>query len=116
MSDMEEDYGFEYSDDDYAEEDVDIENQYYNSKGEIESDDLEQALQGFQEVIAMEDGRGEWGFKALKQIVKIYFRMNRYDDMLEAYSQMLGYANEAVTRNAAEKKINSTLEFIQSLY
>jgi len=28
-----EDYGFEYSDDDYAEEDVDIENQYYNSKG-----------------------------------------------------------------------------------
>ena len=31
-SDME-DYGFEYSDDEYAEEDVDIENQYYNSKG-----------------------------------------------------------------------------------
>jgi hypothetical protein len=28
-----EDYGFEYSDDEYAEEDVDIENQYYNSKG-----------------------------------------------------------------------------------
>ena len=35
QSDMEEDYGFEYSDDDYAEEDVDIENQYYNSKGAI---------------------------------------------------------------------------------
>jgi COP9 signalosome complex subunit 2 len=32
QSDME-DYGFEYSDDEYAEEDVDIENQYYNSKG-----------------------------------------------------------------------------------
>ena len=32
-SDMEEDYGFEYSDEDYQEEDVDIENQYYNSKG-----------------------------------------------------------------------------------
>lgn len=31
-SDME-DYGFEYSDEDYIEEDVDIENQYYNSKG-----------------------------------------------------------------------------------
>jgi len=28
-----EDYGFEYSDEDYGEEDVDIENQYYNSKG-----------------------------------------------------------------------------------
>lgn len=28
-----EDYGFEYSDDDADEQDVDIENQYYNSKG-----------------------------------------------------------------------------------
>lgn len=28
-----EDYGFEYSDDDGDEQDVDIENQYYNSKG-----------------------------------------------------------------------------------
>ena len=27
------DYGFEYSDEDVEEEDVDIENQYYNSKG-----------------------------------------------------------------------------------
>ena len=34
MSDDEmEDYGFEYSDDDAADENVDIENQYYNSKG-----------------------------------------------------------------------------------
>jgi hypothetical protein len=28
------DYGFEYSDEEQEEEDVDIENQYYNSKGE----------------------------------------------------------------------------------
>ena len=28
------DYGFEYSDDNVEEEDVDIENQYYNSKGQ----------------------------------------------------------------------------------
>jgi hypothetical protein len=28
-----EDYGFEYSDDEPEEQDVDIENQYYNSKG-----------------------------------------------------------------------------------
>lgn len=27
------DYGFEYSDEDVEEEDIDIENQYYNSKG-----------------------------------------------------------------------------------
>lgn len=31
-----EDYGFEYSDEDQEEQDVDIENQYYNSKGNFE--------------------------------------------------------------------------------
>lgn len=30
-----EDYGFEYSDEEPEEQDVDIENQYYNSKGSI---------------------------------------------------------------------------------
>lgn len=30
-----EDYGFEYSDDEPEEQDVDIENQYYNSKGNL---------------------------------------------------------------------------------
>ena len=29
------DYGFEYSDEEVQEEDVDIENQYYNSKGAL---------------------------------------------------------------------------------
>ena len=32
LADME-DYGFEYSDEEQEEQDVDIENQYYNSKG-----------------------------------------------------------------------------------
>ena len=30
-----EDYGFEYSDEEQEEQDVDIENQYYNSKGSV---------------------------------------------------------------------------------
>lgn len=30
-----EDYGFEYSEEEPEEQDVDIENQYYNSKGKI---------------------------------------------------------------------------------
>ena len=33
MSDMDEDYGFEYSDEEQDEEQVDVENQYYNAKG-----------------------------------------------------------------------------------
>lgn len=112
MSDSD-DYGFEYSDDDYAEEDVDIENQYYNAKGCLESNDVSNALVGFLEILDMEDDQGEWGFKALKQIVKLHYRMNEVDKMLESYKKLLEYSNSSsVTRNAAEKKINSTLEFV----
>lgn len=111
MSDME-DYGFEYSDEDVEEQDVDIENQYYNSKGLVESDELQEALQGFQQVLKMETEQGEWGFKALKQVVKLHYRLGHTADMLAAYRDLLGYTRSAVTRNAAEKKINSVLDFV----
>lgn len=90
------DYGFEYSDEEVQEDDIDIENQYYNSKGRhcdvsaasllrpqggemgmpvcatatiyhmccaglLEgSDDPQEALKGFREVVKMEEGQGEW--------------------------------------------------------
>jgi hypothetical protein len=77
-------YGFEYSDESMSEGAVDIENQYYNSKGafhspsmsirqlpstsksphkaagNVESNSLEEALNGFQEVLKMEGEKGEW--------------------------------------------------------
>ena len=61
-----EDYGFEYSDEEQEEQDVDIENQYYNSKGLVETDP-EGALSGFAEVVRMEQEKAEWGFKALNK-------------------------------------------------
>jgi COP9 signalosome complex subunit 2 len=54
-----EDYGFEYSDEEPEEQDVDIENQYYNSKGLVEAEP-EGALKGFAEVVIMEGDKGEW--------------------------------------------------------
>ena len=75
------DYGFEYSDEEVGEEDVDIENQYYNSKGVaicckdgyrwsyiqatscvglLEGSDQTEALRGFQEVVKMEPDKAEW--------------------------------------------------------
>lgn len=107
-----EDYGFEYSEEEPEEEDVDIENQYYNSKGLLEGDDPREALEGFRHVVEMEQEKGEWGFKALKQIVKLYYKLGKYQDMMEAYRQLLTYVDSAVTRNASEKKINSLLDFI----
>jgi len=55
MSD-DEDYGFEYSEDD-EEEDVNIENQYYNSKG-LRDTDEDAAVAGFKEVATMESDKG----------------------------------------------------------
>jgi COP9 signalosome complex subunit 2 len=83
--------------------------------GLIESDELKEALQGFQQVLTMEGDKGEWGFKALKQIVKLHFRLGNHPAMLSAYKDLLAYANcSGITRNAAEKKINSVLDFISS--
>lgn len=49
---------------------MDLENQYYNSKA-LKEDDPKAALQSFQKVLDLEGGeKGEWGFKALKQMIK----------------------------------------------
>lgn len=108
-----EDYGFEYETDSEEEQDVDIENQYYNAKGLRESDTAA-ALDAFQQVLEMEPEKGEWGFKALKQIIKIQFRQGNYSEMLMRYRELLTYIRTAVTRNYSEKSINSILDFVSS--
>jgi len=111
MSD--DDYGFEYSDDDQEEEDVNIENRYYNAKGDL-AEDVDAALAGFQEVVSMEDEKGEWGFKAYKQMVKLHFKQGNHDTMMTAYKQMLTYIKSAVTRNYSEKVINKVLDLVSA--
>ncbi|GMY19913.1 COP9 signalosome complex subunit 2-like, partial [Fagus crenata] len=106
-----EDYGFEYSEEEQEEQDVDIENQYYNAKGLVETDP-KGALAGFSEVVNMEEEKAEWGFKALKQTVKLYYRLGKYEEMMEAYREMLTYIKSAVTRNYSEKCINSIMDFV----
>ena len=110
-----EDYGFEYSDEDsQEEEDVDVENQYYNSKGLLESGDhnAQEALEGFAAVVEMESEKGEWGFKALKQTVKLHFKLGNRKEMMTSYREMLTYIKSAVTRNYSEKVINSILDAV----
>jgi hypothetical protein len=108
-----EDYGFEYSDEEPEEEDVNIENQYYNSKGLVDSD-ADEALAGFREVVRMEGDKGEWGFKALKQIVKLQLKLKHHDKMLVSYREMLTYIKSAVTRNYSEKVINKILDLVST--
>lgn len=73
------------------------------------------ALQSFQKVLDLENGeKGEWGFKALKQMIKINFKLSNYKEMMYRYKQLLTYIKSAVTRNHSEKSINSILDYIST--
>ncbi|EDW75665.1 uncharacterized protein Dwil_GK23707 [Drosophila willistoni] len=114
MCDDDEDYGLEYSEDSNSEPDVDLENQYYNSKA-LKEEEPKAALASFQKVLDLENGeKGEWGFKALKQMIKINFRLCNFDEMMVRYKQLLTYIKSAVTRNHSEKSINSILDYIST--
>jgi len=109
-----EDYDLEYSEDSNSEPDVDLENQYYNSKALKESSP-QAALDSFQRVLDLENGeKGEWGFKALKQMIKLNFKLDNYDEMMIRYKMLLLYIKTAVTRNHSEKSINSILDYIST--
>jgi len=89
-------------------------NQYYNSKS-LKEKDPKAALESFQRVLDLENGeKGEWGFKALKQMIKINFRLSNFGEMMTRYKQLLTYIKSAVTRNHSEKSINSILDYIST--
>eukprot|EP01104_Vermistella_antarctica_P020845 TRINITY_DN9107_c0_g1_i1.p1 TRINITY_DN9107_c0_g1~~TRINITY_DN9107_c0_g1_i1.p1 ORF type:complete len:448 (-),score=157.92 TRINITY_DN9107_c0_g1_i1:166-1509(-) len=109
------DYGFEYSEEEEEDDDVEIQiqNTFYSSKGNIEGNPTD-ALEGFHNVVQMEQEKGDWGFKSLKQIVKLQFKLGNYEEMMKSYREMLTYIKNAVTRNYSEKCINSILEFLST--
>lgn len=110
------DYGLDYSDENESEPDVDLENQYYNSKA-LKEDNPEAAIESFQKVLEIEEKekeKGEWGFKALKQMIKIHFKLGNFEEMMKRYKQLLTYIKSAVTRNYSEKSINSILDYIST--
>ncbi|KAF2720346.1 CSN2 COP9 signalosome complex [Polychaeton citri CBS 116435] len=110
----EDDYDFEYEDADEADDDgdVDVENKYYNAK-QMKADSPEEAIEEFLGVPALEQEKGDWGFKGLKQAIKLEFKLGRYGEAVEHYSELLTYVKSAVTRNYSEKSINNMLDFIE---
>ncbi|KAH7402774.1 PCI domain-containing protein [Pyrenochaeta sp. MPI-SDFR-AT-0127] len=109
----EEEYDFEYEDDDDEQSgDVNIENKYYNAK-QLKADDPEAAIDEFLGVPPLEEEKSDWGFKGLKQAIKLEFKLARYDQAVEHYKELLTYVKSAVTRNYSEKSINNMLDFIE---
>jgi len=111
-----EEYDFEYESPDGSDnEDPDIENQYYSAKQEKENNP-EEAVVGFEKVVAMgasDDPPTQWGFKATKQMVKLYFRQGEYGKMLEKYQSVLGFIKgKTLPRNYAEKSINNLMDLV----
>ncbi|GAA97468.1 uncharacterized protein L969DRAFT_604511 [Mixia osmundae IAM 14324] len=112
-----EDYGFDYEDDDGADEaGADVENTYYTAKS-LKTEKPQEAIAAFEALVKQEAddaGPGEWGFKALKQLTKLTFRQKRFDVALAYYTQLLTYIKSAVTRNVAEKAINGILDYVSA--
>jgi len=114
MCEDEEDYGLEYSEESGSEPDTALENQYYAAKACKADGNLKETLRILQEVVTSETEKGEWGFKALKQMTKINFCQEQYDVMLGHYKNLLAYIKSAVTKNYAEKSINSILDYVST--
>ncbi|CAM9968339.1 unnamed protein product, partial [Ectocarpus sp. 8 AP-2014] len=106
-SDEEEDYDFEYSEEEQEETDVGLENSYYSAKA-LKAEDPKAA------VMAQEEEQGIWGFKSLKQMMKLLFKMSAFQEFTDCYTQLLGYTKGAVTQNVGEKGVNSVLDYVSS--
>jgi len=87
-----------------------VENEYYEAKGLIE-DDVKEAIKAFEKVVTLETKRGDWGFKALKKLTKLYFQTNQPKKVAEKFGKFMDYCS-VVTANVSEKGINSVLDAI----
>ncbi|KAI9670719.1 MAG: hypothetical protein M1817_003829 [Caeruleum heppii] len=114
MQESDQEYDFEYEDDDDDDNNanVDIENKYYNAK-QLKASEPEDAIAEFIGIPALEPEKGDWGFKSLKQAIKLEFRLKQYDKAATHYAELLTYVKSAVTRNYSEKSINSILDYIE---
>jgi len=72
------------------EPDDDLENQYYHSEA-LNDDDPDAALESFKNVLALEKKggtKGDWGFKSLEQMTKIYLKKKNFNQMLICYKEL----------------------------
>ncbi|KAG6005302.1 hypothetical protein E4U21_000277 [Claviceps maximensis] len=108
-----EQYDFEYEEDEEDDSgDVDIENKYYNAKQMKMAEPLDAVVE-FLGIQLLEQEKGEWGFKGLKQAIKLEVKLGKYDEAADHFAELLTYVKSAVTRNYSEKSINNMLDYIE---
>jgi COP9 signalosome complex subunit 2 len=114
------DYGSDYNGSEGGEEDqqsdteIEIENNYYEAD-DLRNSDYAKALSMFEKVVKLEEGRADakWTFKSLQAIVILLFKLNRFDDMVKKYKQLLTHMS-TVTRNDCTNAIDSILDSTSS--
>eukprot|EP01059_Diplonema_ambulator_P036438 TRINITY_DN9072_c0_g1_i1.p1 TRINITY_DN9072_c0_g1~~TRINITY_DN9072_c0_g1_i1.p1 ORF type:complete len:326 (+),score=143.96 TRINITY_DN9072_c0_g1_i1:28-978(+) len=100
----------EYMSGDCDEGDDGLEGMYYDAKDKID-DDPEAAVDGFRQVVEADEAKVKWGWKAMKRLVKVYFNLKRYDEMVAVYKDLLYYEFDGRTRNDTEKAISKLLDY-----
>lgn len=113
------DFDFEYEDNDedsdMQDADIDLENNYYNAKG-LKEEDIELAITHFQNIVNDDNNiKGVWGFRSLKQLIKIKFSKREDKEVLELFQQLLKWLDSnQITRNHADKSINNMLDLLST--
>ena len=107
-------YDFSYSSSGESSVDADSENAYYNAKG-LKETSLDSAAKAFWEVVHKEEEDGKertlWGFKCLKQLIKVYGVQSDPESLIKCYHRLLQYvSSNSVTQNVSEKAINGILD------
>jgi COP9 signalosome complex subunit 2 len=110
---------FEYTDEEEEADDaqVALENAYYNAKG-LRETSLQEAADALEQVIQKEvqenhQQYGPWSFKSMKQLVKLYLKLNHAPQVMFHYQLLLECAvSDNVSANAVEKGIHAMLERI----
>jgi len=92
---------------------IEIENSFYEGKDLLGSKppDLKGALAAFEKVIELEKkvDQSEWSFQALEEIVKIKITLNKNDQVVPKFKELLSYSTK-VTENNLLKSTNNILE------
>eukprot|EP01066_Platyproteum_vivax_P009970 Platyproteum_vivax@DN442_c0_g1_i1.p1 len=109
---FESDGDFNDNEDGDNEENILIENTFYEADDQKLSN-MDAALRQFKKVVDLEGNRSpadqQWTFKSLQNIVILSAKLGRESEMVEYYERLLGLM-EFVTRNEATEAINTVLD------
>ncbi|KAJ9446886.1 COP9 signalosome complex subunit 2, partial [Diplonema papillatum] len=102
----------EYASEGAEENDDALEGIYYDAKDKIE-DEPGEAVKGFLALLDRDEDETnypKWAWKAMKRLVRVYFKLQKFDEMTAMYRRLLRYEWSGRTRNDTEKAINKLLD------